>query len=147
ATEFRPRRGQSSKSVIVSAIFRRSPHGTKGLSAPPALAFLSPPRWPRPPLAGTRSQLEQPIDLHDEPAVLERRESGHTRPSAFREDDEELAAGPVLPAEARVGAEGIDARVVLDEDAREHARRDRRRDPRAQEARSKRPLWQVDPVD
>ncbi len=69
------------------------------------------------------SKPKQSIDLDDQNPVRQHRKLPGVRVALLVEDDEDLAAGRVLPPEPDVRRHGSDARVVLHERAGEHARR------------------------
>src|SRR5215510_7518314 len=81
------------------------------------------------------SESKQPVDLDDEGAVRELGKAGDARVALIVVDDEQLAAGTVLPAQAHVRRERRGGRVVLEERADEHQRRHRVGDAAAHEAR------------
>ena len=64
----------------------------------------------------------------------------------FVEHHEQLAAGPILPAQAHVGGHRVAAGVVLQQRAHEHQRRHRVGDARADQMGRERALRQIHPV-
>ena len=66
---------------------------------------------------------KQAIDLDNERSIHESRKAFRHGVASVAINHEQLAAGLIFPSEACVGAERMGARVVLEECAHEHARR------------------------
>src|SRR3954464_13381344 len=93
------------------------------------------------------SKPEEAIHLHDERAGQEPWCRGPRLAVPFLVvNDEEFAAGAVLPAQARVRADAVRAGVVLHERADKEERRNGIGDARADQAAGKAARRQVDPV-
>src|SRR5687768_6168239 len=89
----------------------------------------------RRPLMNFSSEAEEAVHLEDEGAVLQLRHAGHRGVAAVVVDEEDLATRVIFPPHAQVGAERVVARVVLEQAADEHHRRNRPRDARADQLR------------
>ena len=92
------------------------------------------------------SEPKQPVDFDDEGAVIKLWKATRQCVALIVVDNEELAARPVLPPQPKVRAHGVVARVVLEQAADEHQRRDGIGGPRREQLRNELPLREVDPV-
>ena len=93
------------------------------------------------------SKPKQSRELHCEDAIREQRESAECGIGSLVVHDVQIASWLILPAEADVRAERIDARVVLSQGLDEHPGRHRVDDPQRGKPRGEASLGQVDPVD
>jgi thiamine biosynthesis lipoprotein len=127
---------------LAAAFLTPGPDGTLQLQLTETFAALLAREGARPSSSSSRSEAKQATDLDHDRTVLEVRNAARQGVASLVEDDEQLAAGPVLPPQPEVRGDAVDAGVVLDQRTDEHQRSDGVDDARSGQMRGEMPLRQ-----